>query len=101
MSTYPHCTCTSCTIRGLMGPAIVTTLGILFLLSEFRHGSASIGHTFPILFIVIGIVLLASAVAPKDGHIGSDGVTTPPNAPGPPPPTYTNSYPGPYPGQRQ
>ena len=63
MSTYPRCTCTSCTIRGLMGPAIVTTLGILFLLSEFRHGSASIGHTFPILFIVIGIILLASAVA--------------------------------------
>ena len=36
MSTQPRCTCGRCTIRGFMGPAIITTLGILFLLSELE-----------------------------------------------------------------
>jgi len=31
----------------------------------------SFGHTFPIVLIVIGAILLASAVAPMDGHIGT------------------------------
>jgi hypothetical protein len=92
-----RCTCSSCTIRGLMGPAVITTLGVLFLLSELRHGPFSIGHTFPVLFIVIGAILLASAVAPNDGHIGATTVPTVPPIP-PTPPTYSN--PNPYPGPR-
>src|SRR5258707_5827650 len=94
MSSQPRCTCSSCTIRGMMGPAVVTSLGILFLLSELRHGSASIGHTFPILFIVMGIILLASAVAPKDGHINSPVFPAQSGAPPAPPASYSNAYPG-------
>ena len=90
MSTQPRCACSRCTIRGFMGPAVVTTLGILFLLSEMRDGSFSFFNTFPILFIVIGVILLASAVAPMDGHIGAP---TAPASP-PSPPNYTNPYPG-------
>ena len=98
MSTQARCTCSRCTIRGLMGPAVITTLGILFLLSELRHGMFSFGHTFPILLIVIGGILLASALAPMDGHI--DPMTAPP--PGVPqagPPATPDSAQSPLPGQ--
>jgi hypothetical protein len=79
-----------------MGPVIITTLGVLFLLSELGHGNLSFGRTFPILLIVIGVVLLGSAVAPMDGHAGAPEVSVPPAAPGPPsnPPTYPGSYTG-------
>ena len=66
MSTQPRCTCSRCTIRGLMGPAVITTLGVLFLFSEMWHGVFSFGHTFPVLFIVIGAILLASAKEAAD-----------------------------------
>jgi hypothetical protein len=96
MSTQPRCACSRCTIRGLMGPAVITTLGILFLLSELGHGYLSFGHTFPILLIVIGAILLASAMAPIVGHVDQTIAPVPPIAPGPPapPPTYSSPYPG-------
>jgi hypothetical protein len=88
MTAQFRCTCSRCTIRGFMGPAVITTLGVLFLLSELRRGYLSIGHTYPILFLVIGAILLGSALAPMDGH-----VETPP-APPSPPPTYSSPTPG-------
>lgn len=95
MANPARCTCSRCTIRGLMGPVVVTTIGVLFLLSEIRGGFFHIGHTFPVLFIVIGIVLLGSALAPMDGHVENRGVPAPPAAPAPPaPPTYPNPYSG-------
>jgi hypothetical protein len=101
MSTQPRCTCSRCTIRGLMGPAVITTLGVLFLLSELAHGAFSFGRTFPVLLIVIGAILLASAVAPMDGHIGVTPVPpfVPPAPPNAPPPSST--YNPPYSGQGQ
>jgi hypothetical protein len=82
-----------------MGPVIITTLGVLFLLSELGRGNLSFGRTFPILLIVIGVVLLGSAVAPMEGHTGALEVNVPPAAPGPP--TNSPTYPGPYSGQGQ
>jgi hypothetical protein len=101
MSTQPRCTCSRCTIRGLVGPAVITTLGVLFLLSELAHGAFSFGRTFPVLLIVIGAILLASAVAPMDGHIGVTPVPpfVPPAPPNAPPPSST--YNPPYSGQGQ
>ena len=101
MSIQPRCTCSRCTIRGLMGPAVITTLGVLFLLSELAHGAFSFGRTFPVLLIVIGAILLASAVAPMDGHIGVTPVPpfVPPAPPHAPPPSST--YNPPYSGQGQ
>jgi hypothetical protein len=92
MSAQPRCTCSRCTIRGLMGPTVITTLGVLFLLSELLHGTFSFVRTFPVLLIVIGAILLASAVAPMEGHIDSPAAPVPPVAPNPPapPPTFTN-----------
>lgn len=98
MSNPARCKCQRCSIRSLMGPVVVTTIGILFLLSEMGSGYFHIGHTYPVLFIVIGIILLASALAPMDGHIEYSGVpqASPPVNPTPPavPPTYSNPYPG-------
>ena len=77
-----------------MGPAIITTLGVLFLLSELRSGPLSFGNTYPFLFIVIGAILLGSAVAPMDGHV-EPAASAAPLAP--PPPTYSNPVSGPGP----
>jgi len=87
MSDKVRCTCRRCTIRGLMGPAVITTIGVLFLLGEFSGGRLSFWHTFPVILIVIGAILLASATAPADGHID-------PSAPPPAPPA------NPYQGQQ-
>lgn len=96
MGNAAQCKCARCSIRSLMGPVVVTTIGILFLLSEIGSGYFHIGHTYPVLLIVIGIVLLASALAPMDGHIESPVAPTGPVNPAPPatPPTYSNPYAG-------
>jgi len=80
----------------MMGPAIITALGILFLLSELRGGPLSFGNTYPFIFIVIGGILLGSAVAPMEGHVEPAPPVTsvPPVAPPPTPPTYSNPQAG-------
>ena len=65
MSDKVRCTCRRCAIRGLMGPAVITTIGILFLLGEFRGGYLAFHHTFPVILIVIGGILLAASMAPR------------------------------------
>lgn len=81
-----RCSCQSCTIRHLMGPAIVITLGLLFLLQELQGGRFDFSNTWPILLLVIGAVRLASAVAPMEGHIYPAAVPVPPPpGPGTPP----------------
>src|SRR5262245_45723683 len=98
MSNSARCRCQRCSLRSLMGPVVVTAIGILFLLSEVGSGYFHIGHTYPVLFIVIGVVLLASALAPMDGHIEFRGAppAAPPANPVPPavPPTYSDPYAG-------
>jgi len=71
-----------------MGPAVIITIGILFLLQQM-HGFWQFWNLAPVILIVIGAILLASALSPMDGHIyanvppsaapGTPGV--PPNAP--------------------
>jgi len=98
MSNSVRCRCQRCSVRSLMGPVVVTTIGILFLLSEMGSGYFHIGHTYPVLFIVIGVILLASALAPMDGHVEFPGgrQAPPPVNPVPPavPPTLSNPYAG-------
>ena len=76
-----------------MGPAVVVTIGVLFLLHEVRGDSFDFSNTWPFILIVIGAVLLASSMAPMDGHV--DSTTAPPPA-GPPttPGPAQNSLPG-------
>jgi len=101
MADRIRCTCSRCTIRGLMGPAIVITLGVLFLLSEMRGGMLDFRNTYPIILIVIGAISLAGALAPMEGHMSG---AVPPAPPVPAvPPAVTPGAPPPFagPGQGQ
>jgi hypothetical protein len=91
MRDYSHsrCSCPRCTIRSLRGPAVLITVGILFLLEQMRGDYFSFHNTWPVILVVIGVVSLASSLAPMDGHIAP----APPVVPGTPPP------PGTLPGQ--
>src|ERR1700740_1277128 len=94
MSNRFGCRCPRCTIRGLMGPAVLITIGVLFLLHEVRGDMFDFSNTYPFILIVIGAILLASSMAPMTGHVDS---TTPPPPAAPPPPTpgpAQNSLPG-------
>jgi LiaI-LiaF-like transmembrane region len=73
------CYCTRCRSRGLMGPAVLITLGVLFMLSEF--GVAHFDRTWPILLIVIGLVKVLAGNLDTTGHV--DIAAPPP--PGTPP----------------
>jgi hypothetical protein len=85
MGARLRCHCQSCTIRGLMGPAVLITLGVLWLLHEVHGGRFYFGSTWPVILIVIGLVHLASAMASREGHLGSrPQIDTPQNTPGPP-----------------
>ncbi len=96
MSNRIRCTCRRCTIRSLMGPAIIITVGVLFLLSEMRGGYFDFSNTFPVILIVIGAVSLASALASTEGH---NSGSVPPNAPGSTPTAPPSQLPGQGQGQ--
>ena len=64
MSEQLRCRCARCTIRGLLGPAVVITIGVLFLLQQTRGGYFSFENTYPVILVVIGALLLASSLAP-------------------------------------
>ena len=81
-----------------MGPAIIITIGVLFLLSEMRGGDFDFSNTYPVILIVIGAISLAAALAPTDGHVSPRAVP-PPTAPGPTPPQAPGPPTGFIPGQ--
>ncbi|MGB0034879.1 MAG: DUF5668 domain-containing protein [Candidatus Acidiferrales bacterium] len=63
------CGCAHCRVRGLMGPIMLITVGVIFLFHEYtRYG---MGELWPLLLIVPGIVMVAQSFASKEGHIGS------------------------------
>jgi hypothetical protein len=65
---YGTCSCARCRARCLMGPAVLVTLGLLFLLEA--QDVISFGRTWPILLLVIGLVKLLQGNASTAGHIG-------------------------------
>jgi hypothetical protein len=77
---------------------VIVTVGVLFLLQQARGGYFDFGNTYPVILVVIGAILLASALAPMEGHISSAAV--PPAAP-PAPASTPGPTPGSYPGQGQ
>jgi hypothetical protein len=75
-----------------MGPAILVTLGVLFLLDN--TSDVGFGKTWPALLLVIGVVKLVQSNASYTGHVGP----LPPGPggfpPTPPPPAgFTNNPP--------
>lgn len=85
MGNQVRCHCQSCAIRGLTGPAILITIGVLFLLHQLHGGFFDFGNTWPIILVVIGLLHLASALAPRDGHIDAQTSTAVPGVPPSPP----------------
>jgi hypothetical protein len=64
-----HCPCAHCRIRGLMGPVILITVGVLFLIGQYSR--YSFGDLWPVLLIVIGVILVLQSLPSKQGHISS------------------------------
>jgi hypothetical protein len=69
-----------------MGPAVLITIGVLFLLHEVRGDVFDFSNTYPFILIVIGAILLASSMAPMTGHVEPTQASppaVPPATPGP------------------
>ncbi len=87
------CQCEHCRTRKVMGPAMLVTLGILFLLDSVSR--VGFGRTWPAILLVIGVVKLMQSNASTNGHVGPlpPGMppTVPPGgSPNVPPPTPVN-----------
>jgi len=79
------CQCARCRLGGVMGPAILITLGVLILLSQ--TGMAAFDRTWPVILIVIGAIKILQSSASTDGHVSRyplPGPPPPPPAGGPP-----------------
>jgi hypothetical protein len=63
----PRCRCMRCRVSGLMVPAVLITLGLLFLLQE--TGVKHFNQTWPLVLIVIGVVQIVKRSAPSDEHV--------------------------------
>jgi hypothetical protein len=70
MSDRIRCRCARCRTRGLMGPAVLVTVGVLFLIGQYG-GRYSFGELWPILLIVIGLVKVAEALSSSEGHVSN------------------------------
>jgi hypothetical protein len=101
MSDRVRCRCQRCTIRGLMGPTVVVTVGVLFLLAEMRGGFFDFRNTYPVILIVIGFISLASSFASSEGHVSSDVTAPPPAPPAGSSPASPTAPPASYAGQGQ
>jgi hypothetical protein len=82
------CSCGRCSTRWLMGPAMVLTTGILFLLQSLDV--AEIHRTWPAWLLVVGIVKLVQSSASSAGHIAPLPPAPPAVAPPTPPPSTSN-----------
>jgi len=87
LGTYrPMCVCERCRTRRLMGPAILVTVGMMFLLHD--NTDIGLGKTWPAILLVIGVVKLVQSNASYAGHVGPlppGPVSYPPTPPTPPP----------------
>jgi hypothetical protein len=70
MADKVRCKCERCKIGGLMGPVVLITIGVLFLIDQMDH-SLSFGRLWPVLLLAIGGVKLAESLASSEGHISS------------------------------
>ena len=96
------CTCSRCRAHGFMGPAVLITIGVLFLIDQMGHAHwMDFGFTWPALLIVIGLVKLLEHGASSAGHIPRPypgmpvipGQPIAPGAPGYAPPTAVTPVP--------
>jgi hypothetical protein len=63
------CGCTRCQMRALMGPLLLITIGVIFLLGQFTPYGFE--RLWPVILLVAGAVLLAQSSASSSGHMGN------------------------------
>lgn len=61
------CSCARCRCRSLLGPVVLVTLGVLFLIPQFVH-TVDFGDLWPILLIAIGVMKLLESSASTERH---------------------------------
>lgn len=95
-----NCHCVRCRAHGLMGAAVLITLGVLFLMESYNV--ISFDRSFPVLLLVIGCVLLVARTGSTEGHIQPGWIAgSVPQPPAQPWPTTTStSAPPPPPSQQ-
>ena len=91
------CTCDRCKMRCIMWPAVMVTVGVLFLMDNL-HGP-SFERTWPLILLVIGAVKLLQSNASDAGHIGGPPVLPPPPLQPPVPPATDPNVPMPPSGE--
>jgi hypothetical protein len=89
LGTPVGCACERCRAQGLMGPAILITIGIVAMIDSFRH-VGGLGYIGAVL-LVVGAVKLFRDGASSEGHqelpgpgagpVSGGSTTTPPNPP--------------------
>ena len=82
--TIARCQCDHCRTRRLMGPAMLVTLGVLFLLDSVTR--IGFGRTWPAILLVVGVVKLVQSNASSAGHVGPLPTGIPPSIPPTAPP---------------
>lgn len=64
------CPCPRCRAHALMGPVMLITIGVLFLLDQMGHVHwLAFDYTWPAMLIVPGVVMLLQRSASMEGHI--------------------------------
>jgi LiaI-LiaF-like transmembrane region len=75
----PTCGCPRCRAHGFMGPVVLITIGVLFLLDQMVHIYwMNFGRTWPALLIVIGLIMFLQHNAPATGHVPRGYAAMPP-----------------------
>ncbi len=81
-----YCACDRCRMRKLMGPAVLITVGILFLLQSLNV--VDFDRTWPAILLVVGVVKLLQSNASLAGHReplqAAPVAVAPPTQPSPP-----------------
>ncbi|HEV2315337.1 MAG TPA: DUF5668 domain-containing protein [Candidatus Acidoferrales bacterium] len=85
-----------CRTRGLMGPVILITIGVLFFIGQYNW-HYSFERLWPVILIVIGVVKVLSETASTEGHVDPSGWQNPPSGSPPPPPNVPPPPPPPRP----
>jgi hypothetical protein len=74
-----------------MGPAMLVTLGVLFLLDTATR--VGFGRTWPAILLVVGVVKLVQSNASSEGHVGPLPPGIPPSVPPSAPPSQNVQQP--------
>lgn len=63
---HSFCPCPRCRCRGLVGPVMLITLGVLFLIAQFTRWDFR--DLWPVILIVLGVLKAVEYAAPMTGH---------------------------------